>query len=79
MTTKVKILDFNRRSMKVEEAENALADLIEQGYSLVSQSESNGFLSYTLVKDELNVLMYCGDGGIPAHKYATDATYTLAH
>lgn len=68
MRNKVKIVDFNRRSMKVEEAEQELADLLNMGYSLVGQSEGQGFVSYTLVKQEMGMGVKIGaDGQPPAY------------
>lgn len=49
MTAKVKILDFRRRDEKTEFAEKKLEDFLNQGYVIAGQSESDGWLSYTLV------------------------------
>ena len=79
MSAKVKILDFNRRSMSAADAEKALAELLDEGYSLAGQSEGNGFVSYTLVKQEVNLdVMVTGRDGIPAHAML-EATYAQPH
>ena len=71
MHNKVKIIDFNRRDMKVEDAEIALAELLDAGYVIVGQSEFNGVLAFTLVKRELDLEFQIGiDGGSAPAFYA---------
>ena len=69
MHNKVKIIDFNRRSMQVEQAEKVLEDLLDEGYSIVTSTESDTFTSYTLVKRELDVGFQIGMDGSPAPAY----------
>ncbi|QGZ16349.1 hypothetical protein Hena1_01990 [Erwinia phage Hena1] len=66
MKTKVKIIDFNRRDLRVEDAENQLADLLDEGYSIVGQSEFNGVLTYTLVMRQIDIKYGVDDEHIPA-------------
>lgn len=51
----VKIIDFNRRSMKREDVEKQLADLLDEGYTIAAATDNGKFSSYTLV-------MLQGDG-----------------
>lgn len=53
MKTKVKIIDFNRRSMRREQAEQQLADLLDEGYSLITSTDNGTFASYTLIMREI--------------------------
>jgi hypothetical protein len=49
MKTKVKIIDFNRRTMRCEQAEAQLSELLDEGYSIVTSTDNGTFASYTLV------------------------------
>lgn len=69
MRNKVKIVDFNRRSMQAEQAEKVLEDLLDEGYSIVTSTESDKFTSYTLVKRELDMEFQIGIDGSPAPAY----------
>lgn len=49
MKNKVKIIDFNRRTMRCEQAEAQLSELLDEGYSIVTSTDNGVFASYTLV------------------------------
>ncbi|UYL85039.1 hypothetical protein pEaSNUABM55_00266 [Erwinia phage pEa_SNUABM_55] len=61
----VKIVDFNRRSTKREDAEKQLADLLDEGYSIAAATDNGDFSSYTLVMRQVD-LTFAVDEHIPA-------------
>lgn len=69
MKNKVKIIDFNRRTMRCEQAEAQLSELLDEGYSIVTSTDNGTFASYTLVKRELDIEFKVGVEGsaAPAH------------
>lgn len=69
MRNKVKIIDFNRRSMRADQAEKILEDLLDEGYSIITSTENDKFTSYTLVKRELDIESQVDIYGSPAPAY----------
>lgn len=49
MAHKVKILDFERKSISVGKAQAILEKHLDEGYTIAGVCESNGFVCYTLV------------------------------
>lgn len=64
----VKIVDFNRRSMKREDAEKQLAELLDEGYSIAAATDNGEFSSYTLVMRQIDLTF-----DVDEHVYVRDA------
>lgn len=60
----VKIIDFNRRSMKREDAEKQLAELLDEGYSIAAATDNGEFSSYTLVMRQIGLPSKCNWDGL---------------
>lgn len=50
MKNSVRIVEFKISESKREEVEQALADLLDEGFQIASQHEADGHLCYTLVR-----------------------------
>jgi len=50
MSHKVKILDFERKAIRVGDAQQILEKYLDEGYTIAGVCEANGFVTYTLVK-----------------------------
>lgn len=49
MSHKVKILDFERKAIRVGDAQQILERYLDEGYTIAGVCEANGFVTYTLV------------------------------
>uniref|UniRef100_A0AAU8GHP4 DNA ligase n=1 Tax=Salmonella phage vB_SEnST11_KE23 TaxID=3161174 RepID=A0AAU8GHP4_9CAUD len=69
--SEVKLVEFNMKQTKKEEAEEILAGLIDEGFVLMGQHEAEGWMNFTMVRadNSLNIV-YNNDGGLtPAHQF----------
>ncbi|ADP02404.1 hypothetical protein [Salmonella phage PVPSE1] len=69
--SEVKLVEFNMKQTKKEEAEEILAGLIDEGFVLMGQHEAEGWMNFTMVKSDnsLNVVLNTDGGLTPAHQF----------
>lgn len=68
MKNKVRLVEFKISDFKKEEVEEALADLLDEGFTIVSQHEAEGHLNYTLVRQQADQ-RDAGDYHVAQQKY----------
>ncbi|WNT48292.1 DNA ligase [Salmonella phage SPLA5a] len=75
MATKstVRLVEFKMSESKKADVEEALAELLDNGFTIAAQHEADGYLTFTLVKSQFGINMLINgedDGGqTPAHQY----------
>ncbi len=56
----VRLVEFKMSENKKADVEEALAELLDEGFTIAAQHETDGYLTFTLVKTKHNINMLIG-------------------
>ncbi len=71
----VRLVEFKISEREKADIESELAELLDEGFTIVSQHEADGYLNYTLVRTTHNIAMMIN--GEPDHQVTAEAKYKI--
>jgi len=72
----VRLVEFKISEREKADIESELAELLDEGFTIVSQHEADGYLNYTLVRTKHSITMMIG-GETDHQKRSPEQKYKL--
>lgn len=72
----VRLVEFKMSENKKADVEEALAELLDEGFTIAAQHETDGYLTFTLVRTQHSIAMMIG-GETDHQKRSPEQKYKL--